>query len=69
MANEAWYHDMSAAMKERDRALTGLARWQEALAEAEAKIQALRESDVADVVEDKTTEPEVPAAPAPLFVG
>lgn len=35
-------------MKERDRALTGIARWQDALAAAEEKIQALRDTDGSD---------------------
>lgn len=59
VTDTAWYDRMAAAMKKRDRCLTALAKWQEDLAAAEAEIQALRESDVADVVEDKTTEPEV----------
>lgn len=60
MADETWYHEMSAAMKERDRALTALARWQQSLAEAEAKIQALRESDAGDEAQlpDKPEEAE-----------
>lgn len=48
MTDAVWYADMAAAMKERDRALTGVARWQEALAAAEERIQALRESDTSD---------------------
>lgn len=48
MTDATWYEDMAAAMKERDKALTALARWQQSLAEAEEKIQTLRESDVSD---------------------
>ena len=46
MTDAKWYEDMAAAMKERDRALTGIARWEDSLAEAEAKIQALLGSNV-----------------------
>jgi hypothetical protein len=57
MTDTAWYDKMAAAMRKRDRCLTALAKWQTDLAAAEAEIQALRESDAADVTEDKT-EPE-----------
>jgi hypothetical protein len=45
MTDAAWYEQMATAMKERDRALTGITRWQDALAAAEEKIQALRDTN------------------------
>lgn len=48
MPNSEWYEAMALAMKKREKCLNGIARWQADLAEAEAEIQALRESDVAD---------------------
>lgn len=48
MADAEWYDKMAAAMRKREKCLNGIARWQADLAEAEAEIQALRESDVAD---------------------
>lgn len=40
-SNKDWFGAMSAAVKERDRALNGLARWQEKVNEAEAEIEKL----------------------------
>lgn len=50
MADAQWYEAMAAAMKKRERCLTGIVRWQNELAEAEAEIEALRDSDT--VVDD-----------------
>jgi hypothetical protein len=51
-------------MKARDRALTAIEKWTGVLAEVEADIQALRESDVSDVVSapDKFDDVTIPAA-------
>lgn len=45
MTDAKWYEDMAAAMKERDKCITALERWNVALAAAEAKIEELRDSD------------------------
>lgn len=64
MPDAAWYEAVAAKMKARERALTAIAKWQATLAEVEADIQALRESDVSDVVSapDKFDDVTVPAA-------
>jgi hypothetical protein len=60
---------MAAAMKNREKCLTAIAKWQGLLAEAEAEIQALRESDVADnaAATEPATEPsdDTESEPAP----
>jgi hypothetical protein len=56
MSNDpVWFEKMAAAIKQRDRALTGIARWQESLAAAEAEMAQL----AAEV-------PAVAPAPAPV---
>lgn len=48
MTDTLFYQNMAAALKRRDHASKAIQKWQLALAEAEAEIQALRESDTSD---------------------
>jgi hypothetical protein len=46
MTNEAeWYHQMSAALRERDHAVRMLQRWQTKLDDANANIQKLSQAN------------------------
>lgn len=62
-----WYEALATAMKRRDVALNGLARWQVKLAEAEAEIATLTQQQSAGFVSPVATEPaavaETEAAP------
>ncbi len=57
MPETAWYENMAAAMKNREKCMTAIAKWQALLAEAEPVLPALRESDVADAF-DVVSDPE-----------
>jgi hypothetical protein len=55
-----WYLAMSAAMRKREGALAGVARWQEKVNEAEAEIKALMALDAPQLTEQ---DPEIPRVP------
>lgn len=59
MSDTLWYQNMAKAMAKREKALNAVTRWQAAVAEAEAEIQALRDGDVA-VADDKFDDVKVP---------
>lgn len=42
MADTLWYQSMATAMAKREKALNAVTRWQKAVADAEAEIEALR---------------------------
>lgn len=70
-----WFEALASAMKARDKALNGIARWQEALADTEAIIRDLTEDGEYEIgASSNTTTPApstapVPAStPAPAFV-
>lgn len=56
MTDTSWYEEMASAMKERDRALTGLARWQQSLREAEDRIEELKRMSTGNRYAERITD-------------
>lgn len=70
MTNEQdWFDSMAEAIRDRDKALAGIGRWEEKLTEAESRMaQLAANSPIAAPAAAPAPAPEAQSAPVPVMV-